>query len=52
MKIIDNKDRIKVDPSSVPLYGRAWKQTGQAGINGLSQGSGSGSGKNLYRKLV
>jgi hypothetical protein len=52
MKIIDNKDRIKVDPSSVPLYGRAWKQTGQAGINGLAQGSGSSFGKKLYRKLV
>jgi hypothetical protein len=24
MKIIDNKDRIKVDPSSIPLYGKAW----------------------------
>jgi hypothetical protein len=29
MKIIDNKDKIKVDPSSIPLYGRAWKQTWQ-----------------------
>jgi hypothetical protein len=52
MKIIDDKDRIKVDPSSVPLYGKAWKQTGQVGINGLPQGSGSGSEKKLYRKLV
>ena len=54
MKIRGNKDRIKVDPSSVPLYGKAWKQTGQAGINGLPQSSGSGSGseKKLYRKLV
>jgi hypothetical protein len=50
MKIMDNKDRIKVDPSSVPLYGRAWKQTGQAGINVLPQDSGSE--KKLYRKLV
>jgi hypothetical protein len=52
VKIIDNKDRIKVDPSSVPLYGKAWKQMGQVGINGLPQRSGSGFEKKLYRQLV
>ena len=52
MKEKDSKDKWKVDPSSVLLYGKEEKQTGHVDISGLSQGWSSGSEKKLYRWLV
>jgi hypothetical protein len=50
-KIKSDKDNKKADPSSVPPYGRTWKQVGHAAI-GLLQGWTSSSEKKLYLKLV